>query len=69
MHSACAEVRVTPSKRPGDENTEVASVHFACPESDCLKVTDSTKTVRTHVGRFPRALLNHVKPTKCVLLL
>ena len=44
-HSACAEVRVAPLKRPRDENREVASVHFAHPESDCLKVTDSTKTI------------------------
>ena len=48
-HSACAEVRVAPLKRPRDENREVASVHFARPESDGLKVTDST---RTHVGRL-----------------
>ena len=32
VHSACAEVRVAPSKRPRDENREVASLHFARPE-------------------------------------
>ena len=48
-HSACAEVRVAPSKRPRDENREVATLYFARLESDCLKVTDST---RTHVGRL-----------------
>ena len=56
-HSACAEVRVALSKRPRDENREVASVHFARPESDCLKVTDSTKTFRPHVGRVLRDFL------------
>ena len=57
MHTACAEVRVAPSKRPRDENRDVASLHFARPESDCLKVTDSTKTVRTHVGRLYATLV------------
>ena len=53
-HSAYAEVRVAPSKRPRDESREVASAHFARLASDCLKVIDSTKTVRPHVGRFTR---------------
>ena len=48
-HPPDAQVRVAPSKRPREENREVASVHFARHKSDCLKVTD---TVRTHVGRF-----------------
>ena len=52
MQSVCAEVRVAPLKRAREENQEVASVHFARPESDCLKVMDSTKTVRPHVGRL-----------------
>ena len=53
-HSVCTEVTVAPSKRPRDENQEVASVQFARLESDCLKVTDSTTTVRTHYVGFTR---------------
>ena len=46
-HSACTEVRVAPLKRPRDENREVATVHVARLESDCLKVTD-----RPRIGRL-----------------
>ena len=41
-HSAGAEVRVAPPKRPRDENREVASIHFAHLETDCLKRLEHT---------------------------
>ena len=42
---------------PGTRIEKSPAYTSHAPKSDCLKVTDSTKTVRTHVGRLYATLV------------